>query len=546
MIQLPLLFSEHMMLQQRKPVKIFGTAKPETVISVCLMDQNHTVLASGEAKAASDERFCVTLPAIPAGLDRTLVITDGSETIEIDDVAVGELWLAGGQSNMEYMMNFDAERPQETEALSGLSEELKKSFRFFDYPEISWDGIEKVVDFSNFGKWRCLTEEDLPYFSAVGYYFQRKVRENLDCPVGILACNWGGTKACCGVPEETIRKAGAEVWIEEYEEGLKNIPDLDEAIEAYKKGMQSTVSDPAVPGPGDAIMFPGFSKAMQDDAMNAFPQDVGGMTICPLHPWRPSGLYEFMLKKCMPYTVRGFLWYQGCSDETHPELYAKLMETLIEKWREDFEDPDLPFLMVQLAPYGTWLGNTSERYPLVRKAQEEAADHTKNTWLASIGDAGMYYDIHPKHKRKPGERLALLALRHVYGLDLAADAPRAKSLSYDGNTAVISFENESGLHLTPAENGGLTEEEAKAANFSDPDAPASLPPEENLNALLRTVPEGKISAEIRDDTLRVSLSCSGEAVKPERIEFAELPYYEINVKNGAGLPVFPFTLESRL
>ena len=102
------------------------------------------------------------------------------------------------------------------------------------------------------------------------------------------------------------------------------------------------------------------------------------------------------------------------------------------------------------------------------------------------------------------------------------------------------------LTLIERAQEAYTEEEAKAANFSDPDAPVSLPPEENLNALLRTVPEGEISAEIRDDTLRVSLSCSGEAVKPVRIEFAELPYYEINVKNGAGLPVFPFTLESRL
>ena len=219
------------------------------------------------------------------------------------------------------------------------------------------------------------------------------------------------------------------------------------------------------------------------------------------------------------------------------------MQALIEKWREDFDDSGLPFLMVQLAPYGFWLGNSSERYPLVRKAQEKAADLIPYTYLASIGDAGMYYDIHPKHKRKPGERLALLALRHVYGLDIPADAPRAESLSYDGDTAVISFANGSGLHLTLPENGGLTEEEAKAANFFDPDAPKSLPPEENLIALLRTVPEGEISAEIKNDTLRVSLSRNGKAVRPVRIEFAEQPYYEINVKNDAGLPVFPFTLE---
>ena len=543
MIQLPLVFSDHMMLQREKPVCVFGTASAGKKIQVCVQNAEGTVLAGAEGVSGRDGRFEVSLPPLEPGLDRTLKIGDGEETVCISDVAVGEVWLAGGQSNMEFLMNTDAEMPAEREALSLLPEEARRALRFFDYPEIAFEGMEKLVDLSNFGKWRCLSEEDLVYFSAVSYYFQRIVAGKIGCPVGVIGCNWGGTKACCWVPEDVIREAGAEQWITEYEEGLKTIKDLTKQQEAFKKSPMNVLSDPAKPNPFDAILLPGLTHRQQEEAMKMFsanPDDV--QAIGPLHPWRPAGLYHTMLEKLMPYTLRGFIWYQACSDVTHPELLAKLMQALIGKWRRDFKDESLPFLMVQIAPYGIWLGYRSERYPDVRAAQLHAADITENTYLASIGDAGMYFDIHPKHKRKPGERLGLLALKHVYGLPVSADAPRAKGLEYDGDTAVIRFEHGEGLHLTEAENGGLTEEEARRYHFSEPDQPAHMAPLENLNSLIRTVPEGETEAEIRDDSLRVRLTVGGRSVRPREIRFAWTGYYEVNVKNAAGLPVFPFVV----
>ncbi len=543
MLQLPLMFSDHMMLQREKPVKIFGAGSPGSAVTVRLYDREGRCLAETEAAASEDGKFTAVLPALAPGLDFSLVISDGAETVTIQDVAVGDVWLAGGQSNMEFLMNTDAEMPKEREALQGLSEEVRRSLRFFGYPEISFPGMEELVDLSNYGKWRCLTEEDIVYFSAVGYYFQRKVREAVDVPVGILACNWGGTKAVCWIPEETVREAGAELWLDEYEAGLKMIPDLEKAKEAYKKTPMNVLSDPAKPNPFDAILLPGFSKARQEEVMKMFPADDGGaMAVGPLHPWRPCGLYETMLKKVMPYTLRGFLWYQGESDETHAALHTAVMKALIRKWREDFCDETLPFYMVQIAPFGWWLGNGSDNYAALREAQEKATDETENAWLAAMGDAGMRFDIHPKHKRKPGERLALLALSHTYGLDVPSEAPRAAGLEYDGDTAVVRFTNGAGLHLSEAENGGLTAEEAEKYNFSDPDEPAAMSPEENLNSLIQTVPEGEVSAEIRDDTLRVTLRADGKTVRPKELRFAWTGYYEVNVKNKAGLPVFPFVI----
>ena len=544
MIVLPQVFSDHMMLQRGKPVKVFGKADAGKTVRVSLSDAQGQTESSAETQTDADGHFCVILPELAEGLDKALEITDGEDTVTIRDVAVGEVWLAGGQSNMEYLMNTDAEAAAERAGLSALSERERREIRFFGCPEISFPGMEKLVDLSNFGKWRCLSEEDIAYFSAVSYYFQRKIKPSLNCPVAVIGCNWGGTRAVCWVPEKTIRDAGAGAWIDEYEEGLKQIPDPEKAQEAYKKTPMNVLSDPAHPNPFDAILYPGFSREMQENAVKMMPAGAEAvMAVGPLHPWRPCGLYENMLKKVMPYTIRGFIWYQGCSDEMHPELYAKLMHALIEKWREDFEDPALPFLQVQLAPFSWWLGNGGENYPAVRKAQEEAADITHDTYLASMGDAGMIYDIHPKHKRKPGERLGLLALRHVYGLKISADAPRAEKLTFDGNVARISFQNGEGLHLTNPENAGLTAKEAAEAHFSDPEVPASLGKEENLKALLKVFPEGNFNAEIEGDMLLIRLSIDGKPVKPERVEFAWTPYYEVNVKNAAGLPVFPFILE---
>ena len=544
MIKLPILFSDHMMLQREKPVKVFGTSEAGYTVRVRLLDKEGKTEASGAALAGPDGRFSVRLPELSSGLDRTLEITDGEDTVTIRDVAVGEIWLAGGQSNMEYLMNTDAELAMERAGLAKLSEKELQEIRFFDCPEISFPGMEKLTDLSNFGKWRCLSEDDIVYFSAVSYYFIRKIKPSLNCPAAVIGCNWGGTKAVCWVPEKTVKEAGAGAWIDEYEEGLKQIPDPDAAEEAYKKTPMNVLSDPAHPNPFDAILFPGFSKEMQENAMKMMPAGAEAvMAVGPLHPWRPCGLYENMLKKVMPYTIRGFLWYQGCSDEAHPELYAGLMQALIEKWREDFEAPALPFLQVQLAPFSWWLGNGGDNYPAVRKAQEEAADITHDTYLASMGDAGMMYDIHPKHKRKPGERLGLLALRHVYGLDIAADAPRAEKMTYDKDTACIHFMNGEGLHLTYPENAGLTEEEAAASGFSDPAVPRSLGKEENLKALLKVWPEGDFSAGIAGDMLYIRLYIDGKPVRPERVAFAWTPYYEINVKNAADLPVFPFVIE---
>lgn len=529
MLTLPMMFADHMVLQRNKQLNIFGQAEPGALVLVRLAGGGKTVERRKYAEA--DGAFCVHIPPQPAGYGRTMEITDGTDTIHIEDVAIGEVWLAGGQSNMEYLMDTDAEKKDEQAKIAG-NEVLKERLRFFDYPEVSYEGMLEAWDYSNFGLWRKLTPEDLPYFSAVSYFFMRKVASLLDenVPVAVIGCNWGGTRSVCWLPEETVKEAGGAVWLEDYEKELEDHKDQLEQAMAMFKTVRQGVSDPATPSPFDRILYPGFTKEEQEEAVKQMAEYQAFNFLHPLHYWRPCGLYHTMLEKIMPYTLRGFLWYQGCSDEIHPDLHQKMLSAVVHKWRKDFQDETMPFLLVQLAPFGWWMGNAGDKYPELRDQQLKCVDLEDNVYAASMGDAGMRYDIHPKYKRKPGERLGLLALQHVYDLPVDGDAPRAVSAKADGDKVSICFDHGAGLHLEPATNGGF-------------DAPISTDPMESLLCTLKTVPEGQIKAEVQEDQLVVSLAMDGKPVVPEEVSFAWEPYYEINLYNEAGLPAFPFRLQ---
>ncbi len=530
MLTMPMFFADHMVLQRNKKLRIFGRTAPDTLVKVRLTSDR--VVVERSKYSEEDGNFCVNLPPQPAGYGRELTVTDGTDTFVFTDVAVGEVWLAGGQSNMEYLMDTDAEKEEEQKKIAG-NVALAERLRFFDYPEVAYEGAmeDRPEDYVSFGLWRKLTEADLPYFSAVSYYFMQKITPYLedDVPVAVVGCNWGGSSASCWMPEETVKAAGGEVWLTDFEDELEAHKEELDAAMAQFKSMRQGLADPAVPDPFKPIVYPGFSKEEQEAAMQQMDENMPPQFRHPLHYWRPCGLYYTMLQKLMPYTLRGFIWYQGCSDEVHADLYQKMLSALIHLWREDFMDDTLPFLMVQLAPFEWWLGNPGTNYPTLRAQQLLCADLEENVYAASIGDAGMQYDIHPKFKRKPGERLGLLALKYVYGQDVEADAPRAVCAKAESDHVVISFENAKGLHLGPVCNGGFAEPLEKA-------------PVKNFVKTFCTVPEGDLEAEILDDQVVLKLTVDGQPVIPEKVSFAWEPYYEINLYNEAGLPVFPFQL----
>lgn len=138
-----------------------------------------------------------------------MTVKSGEETIIVEDAAVGEVWIAGGQSNMEFPLRHEKHSAEELN-------QVNPNLRFYDVPEKFYEEQDRDFDYSNVGFWRKAEGDSLTYFSAVGYYFQKELAEKLNIPVGIVGCNWGGTRSCAWMREETVQKKGT-LWMDEWE-----------------------------------------------------------------------------------------------------------------------------------------------------------------------------------------------------------------------------------------------------------------------------------------------------------------------------------------
>lgn len=490
-----MIFSDKMVLQREKDIPVWGTASPGTVVTVEFDGK------SVEAVTGTDGNWKAVLPPHEAGTGYQLRVNDGEEQRAFQDVCVGEVWLAGGQSNMEYLLGFEKHIDQ---VLAG---EMNPMIRFFDYPEVSYEGQLEDYNYRNEGFWRGCTKEDLPYFSAVGYYFAENLQKSLGVPVGILGCNWGGTPACAWMDTKYLTGNDGEVWVREYEDAVR---DLD--VESYQKAFRANPGNDRTDqlhNPfGIQVVKIGLTREQQLKLLGSMPEmpDPNG----PWYERRPGGLYETMLKKVHPYAVRGVIWYQGESDDPHPEEYATVFSQMIRCWRDLWQE-EFPFLFVQLAPFREWLACSGTAYPRVRASQERVSKTVPNTWMASIGDAGMEWDIHPKDKLPAGERLALLARGHVYGENILCDAPELLSAEKSNGCIAISFSHGEGLHI--------------AGNV--------------LHAMVGVNSAGEsleiTAGEIRDG--RLILRDCGDITA---LRFAWTDYYEVNLYNAAGIPAKPF------
>lgn len=255
----------------------------------------------------------------------------------------------------------------------------------------------------------------------------------------------------------------------------------------------------------------------------------------PYNVGRPGGLYHQMLEKIIPFSARGVLWYQGESDEGHAEIYDRLFTAMIRCWRKSFGQ-ELPFLYVQLAPYGWWLGGTGEKYPELRRRQEMVGESVPGAYMASIMDLGMYEDIHPKHKKEVGERLALLARGKVYGEPVLCEPP-----------ALIGAERtQEGIALHFANTGiGLWEMEVQPENEAEAERPSPLTGPEQMKDGFVVSQEGRLleirEIDLREDTMVLRTEPLSDAKC--QVSFAWVPYIRVRFYNSADLPMKPFMCE---
>lgn len=429
MLKTALIFGDHMVLQREKKTKIWGKADPGAEIMVTM--QGKTALGNADEQG----NWCIEAGPYVTACPEKMEIVSGQEKILLTDVAVGEVWIAGGQSNMEFHMRYDAE--MEKEKIRCANPQI----RFFDYPEVSYpEQIEEADYGREYGFWRVCTPSQLERFSAVGYYFAKKIQERYEIPVGIVGCNWGGTPACAWMSKEAIIEGGGKEWLDDYEQAIASL-DLEQYEKDFKNNPLNYKID-QLGNPISDIFTIGFTteeiiEKMHDLGVEMNPDDWNPV-MGPLYERRPTGLYESMLKQVAPYSTRGILWYQGESDDEKAELYQTLFPMLIQCWRKLWGE-ELPFLFVQLAPFRKWLACEGTRFPELRSAQQWTADHIPFTGMAVITDVGMEWDIHPKQKRQVGERLALIAEHNVYGENVLCEAPRLIRVEVKDKEAVLTF-----------------------------------------------------------------------------------------------------------
>ncbi|UUO08266.1 sialate O-acetylesterase [Blastopirellula sp. J2-11] len=400
-VQVPALFTDHMVLQRDLPVVVWGTAAKgeEVAVSVASLE--------GKTTADADGHWKVKLGELPAGGPHRLVI-QGKNEIAIEDVLVGEVWVCSGQSNMQWPIDraIDADLEVMTAKLPQL--------RLITVPNVAAQSPKS--DFN--GKWEVCTPETVKGFSAVGYFFGRQLQQTLDVPVGLIDNSWGGSAAEAWTNRDLL-EADAR-----YADMLKGwdqrVADYEKKKAEYKTAL-ATWNQSADKKPADKPQPP------KDPGVNG--------------NHRPANLYNGVLSPIVGYGIRGAIWYQGESNAGRPEEYGHLFPMMIQNWRDDWRQGDFPFYWVQLADFRSENPEpVDSNWAVLRESQTFTMDKLPNAGEAVIIDLGEGRDIHPRNKQDVAKRLARIALARDYGIAVPYQSPRFKSLEVKDGKAIVTFD----------------------------------------------------------------------------------------------------------
>src|ERR1700733_3879375 len=426
-VSLPKVFSSHMVLQREMPIHIWGSATPGESITATFHNLTNTATTDAAGRCGlylpnppppdPPGRWSLYLPPQPAGGPYTLTVRS-TNTITYDDILLGDLWFASGQSNMEM-------------PLSGFSpdtqvENADKEIAAANYPDIRLLRIDKDAsdypreDVKSATGWSLCTPDTAKDFSAVAYFFARDLQKALadkqqHIPIGLIDSTWGGTPA--------------EAWTSMNALGANASLTPVFAIRAEKMDREPTV-----------IRFEALHKQAHAEGKSTPERDW--------HPnpdsWRPAALYNAMVAPFTPLPIKGVIWYQGEANSAlnSAGLYDKLFPTLIEDWRQHWAQGNLPFLYVQISAFAS---SPKENWGELRDAQRKTLS-IANTGMAVTIDIGNEHNVHPANKQAVGERLSLLARRVVYNEDIAASGPLFRLAYPDKGAMHVWFDNAKGLH----------------------------------------------------------------------------------------------------
>lgn len=471
-LQMPVTYSDNMVLQREKPLRIAGTANAGEKVTVGIAGQK------GEAVTAPDGKWSVILRPMKAGGPYTLSISAASGKLDYTNVLIGEVWLCSGQSNMAFQVSsaVDSQRKAFLEFAAG-----KPQIRLFDMKPrwatnaVEWDistldSLNRLQYYRN-TEWKECDEETANRFSAVAFAFGQMLSDSLQVPVGLILNAIGGSPTEAWVDRKTL----------EFE-----LPDI-------------------------------LNDWKQNDFIQSWARERAALNIRKAankqqrHPYEPCYLYESGIRPLEKFPIRGIIWYQGESNAHNVEAHEKLFHLLTKNWRENWSE-ELPFYYVQLS------GIDRPSWPWFRDSQRRMLQSIPNSGMAVSSDHGDSLDVHPRHKREVGERLAHWALNKTYGHDVLPSGPLYRSVTFKDGAAYVTFDYGKGMHSS---DGG------KLRTFEIAGHDGLFVPAE---------------AQIIDEkTIKV---WSDRIRNPKSVRYGWQPFTRANLVNEAELPASTFRSEA--
>lgn len=404
------LFRDGAVLQREQPLPVWGRATAGEKVRVQFHGQ------SAETTAATDGSWRVTLAAQSASAQPAELVVTGGNTVRVRDVLVGDVWLCGGQSNMEFRLAQANNAEAEIAAANfPLLRQFKIPHRVADAPADDCPGT-----------WVPCSPATAGEFTAVGFFFARDLQQRLDVPIGLVNSNWGGTQIESWMSDAALQADPAAKVI--FERWQKVLADYPAKVAAHDKAIAKWTQDAAA------------AKA----AGKAFTRRKPPTPEGPGSRWQPSGMYHAMIAPLEPAALRGVLWYQGEANGARAAEYRTLFPGLIRQWRADFGQPNLPFYFVQLANLIRAVDKTDEQWPRLREAQTLALA-LPATGMAVTIDIGDPTNIHPKNKLEVGRRLALVARAQLFGEKLEFSGPMFAAAQPEGGALRVTFTHAAGL-----------------------------------------------------------------------------------------------------
>lgn len=479
------LFSDNMVLQRDVVLHVSGKGEPGVQVRVRIQNQEQSTVVTGDS-------WRVAIGPLETGFCEELVIETDDETIKFKNVAVGDVFLLAGQSNIEFEFYHSASFKND------LPHCKNSGIRYLEIPRIEYRKDGHNYPDLKMKSWHVCDQETAPAMSAIGLYFAHFLNRDENVPIGLISMNKGGSSASCWISETYLKKDVAvfqKYWLDYYK-GIENQTDSqeDEARARYNLSLNQYLG-----------RIKEYQNRYPERSTSQMKKDLGHTPWPPpkgkKDAFRPSGLYDMMFKRIKDCRFKSVIYYQGEEDTRHGEIYERLLSLLIGNWREDFQ-VEVPFVIVALPEYDD---DKNDKWPLVRHAQGEVCSKYLGAYLVVSLNCGEELNIHPQEKVELAYRIFARVKEAFYDPGYAGHAPF--------------------IVKSAVQNGVLTLEFDQKIRIAGP---------------IEILADGKVVESVVTESNNLSI-----AIKPgcQRIEYCHRNYCKSHIVGLNGIPIAGFEID---